>query len=749
MSTLGRKAVVRLGGVPLAGTSAIVWKFTAGTQPYTTTVQVHKSGWEKLRNQVGQPLRLQMIDSRGAELAVDFVYILHTAPSDSRHRVTLVIADKRWRWTYKLIARDYNTTRKTGDRSAFGTVPVESTVEVDQYDFLPYSVKADGARWSAREAVEDVLGILEADRRTGGYVIDGFPLKSSASLGQHTLQNVVLRDSGDVALSRLLSYVPGADVFIDAQGRAVVYDATNLDAAEDYFRNLPIETTAGEWVSMVDRKAIRPRSVTVHYQREVEVLFTYQDDYSGVTSAPPSRGAPFLENVIPTVDPITTITEFDPQTGRNQTKQVPSGTWVNVTSWLAAMDLDRPEGSLPWTFDTISTHWVAGDLDGVLGGRGLDLDEDANVSMRIQALKQHFRQTFRINRRYMERIRDIRAIRAALLDPITGARAPAAVWGQACVIPSTKGKYMASRGTDDPDKLKVFRNVDYYAPSQAAGVSVAETAPGPVAVSLLDKELGVFRLEWIASPYGTVDSFIPCNLVDSTGNRAVITRNLAEQDEKPIAAGAQTESGTNGIFLANNMVYAVMLTITPSAPNNPQQFHRIDVQPSEVLPMFQSAFRIADGEGPSLEVFVTPGEQTARFAWEDDNVAAVTVEDLLGLRSDDPQAGIQTTELPGFRLANEGEQGERHLTAHARSLAAELLAPFADNAQGSVATRIPESGVQLKGNMASASIRVGQAPSAKMDALHQFPGTQRPISRFALLPESTRVQVLGTLPFRE
>jgi hypothetical protein len=743
------KAIVRLGGVPLAGTSPVIWRFTTGTQPYSTTVQVHKQAWERLQNQVGQPLRLEVTDTRGVQLSVDQVYILHTAPSDSRHRVTLVISDKRWKWTYKLVARDYNMTRKTGDRSSFGAVPIETRIEVDEYDYLPYSIKADGNRWTAREAVEDVLKMLEPTSANGSYIIDGFPLRSDSSIGQHTLQNVMLRDAGDVALSRLLSFVPGADIFIDASGRVVVYDATNLDAADSYFRGLPVSTRSGEWVNMIDRTAIRPAVVDVHYQREVEVVFTFRDDYLSATYAPPARGAPFIENVIPTVDPSTIITEYDPQTGATEQKEVPSGTWVEVRSWLAAMDQDRPEGSLPWTFDTIKTHWVAGDLDGVLGGRGLDLDENANVSMRIQALKQHFRQTFRINRRYMERVRDLRAIRAGLIDPITGARAPAAVWGQACVVPTTKGKYMAVRGTPDPDKLKVFRNVDYYEPSQAAGTSVVDTAPGPTSVSILDKELGVFRLEWIASPYGTVESFIPCNLVDGTNQRAVITRNLAEQDERPIAAGARTESGTNGIFLSGTMVYAVILTIIPSAPNNTKQFHKVEVAPDQILPMFQSKLRITNGEGPHLEVFVTPGEETARFAWEDDDTAAATVEQLLGLNTDTPDAGIEGPELPGFRLANEGLQDERHLTAHARALAAELYASYADNVQGSVTTRLPEGGIQIRGNMASASIRVAQAPSAKVDVLHQFPGTQRPISRFALLPDATRVQILGTLPFRE
>ena len=47
-----------------------------------------------------------------------------------------------------------------------------------------------------------------------------------------------------------------------------------------------------------------------------------------------------------------------------------------------------------------------------------------------------------------------------MLNPLTGTRAPAATWTRNCIIPTRKGTYMAARSTEDPDKLKVFRNVD-------------------------------------------------------------------------------------------------------------------------------------------------------------------------------------------------------------------------------------------------------------------------------------------------
>lgn len=739
------KALVTLDGVPLAATQGVAWRFTSGVVPYSTTLAVHQTAWERLRPRMGMPLVLEITDHRGVTLRIEQVYILHVAPSDSPHRVSFVVADRRWKWQYDLVVRDYNIPRKTGNRSSFGNVPVETRVTVDRYDYLAYSIKADGAKWTAREALEETLKVVVGD---GEFLIESFPLQDASGAGQFTLQGVTLRDPGDAALSRLLSNIPGADLYVRADGKVVVYDATDLAEVKRYISQLPQSTWDGDVVTLVDRVQVRPSAVHVHYQRELEVVFTFADDYAGSTSSAPSRTAPFLENVIPTVDPETTVTEYDPESGTDVEKTVPPGTWVNVASWLAAMDEDRPSGSLPWTFETIRAHWVAGDLDGVLGARGLDLDEEANVSLRVAALKQHFRQTFRINRRIMERVRDVFALRVAVLDPVTGARAPAAVWGQACVIPSEKGKFMAARGGGE---TKVFRNVDYLAPSQAAGSSVVSTAPGPTQVAMIDHELGIFRLEWIASPYGTVDSFIPCKLVGTGGDPQVVDRDLTFQDTKPMAANGSIEGGTNGLFLANQLDYSVVLTIIPNSPNNERQFHRVEIDPASIANMFRAEVTVSGGRGPVLELFIPPGEHTARFAWEDDSAASTTLARLLGLDEDGVGGGLEGPELPGYRLANDGLQGERHLEAHARAVAAEMLVQFVDSPQGNMVARMPNAGTPLRlvGNTAGVAVRVAQAPSAKVDTVHTFPGTARSISRFSLLPEATRIQILGTIPFRD
>jgi hypothetical protein len=756
-----QKASVMLGGAQLAATSGIVWRFVTGAEPYVTVFTVHRSVWNsKLRNQVGKPIALEITDGRGVKVTVEELYILHEAPPPGPHTVAFVVADKRWLWRYKLIARDFNVPRRTGDKTIKKDIVPEATqTVVNDYDFLRYSLN-NGVLWTPKDAVKSILNILEeptklkSGKTKNNFIIDSFPIEPKGQQrkgGEFTLQNVMLRDRGDVALSRLLSYIPGASVYVNAAGKVVVFDGADLSAAEKYHDNLPPSTWDGGLAGMIERRAIRPEKVIVYYEREVECVFEFEDDYFPQrTASDPSRDYPYLENVIPTVDQSTTVTGvYNSQSNAYETlNAVPPGIWVPAEAWLRAMDDTRPPISDPWTFATIRQYWAHMDLDGHLGGHGhadvLVEEEKIRTPLRIQALKKHFRQTFRVNRRYMERIRDLRPIRVGLLDPVTGQRAPAAVWGQACLMPTKKGGAMASRHGIEGNAATGL-NIDYY---PRAPAEIIETDPGPATINLIDKDLGIFSVQWVDSPYGATGSYIPCHLVKLGRTRQVpkmASRDLKNQLTDAMGLGMAAQGRANGIALQETMKMKVMMTIVPSSPNNKRQFHREEVEPADIARVFRSEFRIQGGTGPPLEAYVSPGEATARFAWTVDQTARETIRLLLGLNSDNPDdAGIEGPDLPGFTPVNR----ERELASHATSLAAELLAPFSDSLQGSVATRVPDKGVELKGNMGGASIRIAGAPSAKVDAVHDFPGQQVPLPRFATMSDAARRVVLGIVTFK-
>lgn len=728
-----KKPIVRLAGVSLAANSPIAWRFQTGTQPYVTTMSVHESHWPRLQGQMGQDLTLEIKDSAGTITTIRNVSILHPVSSTAPHLRSFLVADRRWRWPYKLVARDYNIPKKTGDRTAKVNVPFPAYVTVDQYEYKAYSLDGD-KRWTAKRALTDILQTVDP----GAWMVESFPIEGDSEAGVFTLQNIALRDAGDVAIARLLGYIPGADVYVDQDGVVRVIDAADLLAAELAHSQLPKATWDGDRTEYIDRSQIRPSKVVVHYQRQFEMLVRYQDDYSESTPMEVDKDDLYLENVIPTVDPETEVTVFDPNVDGDVTKTVPQGTWIAVDRWLHAADRIS-QGGLEWSFDTIQRHWLKGDLDGVLGGRGLDLDPTGNQSMRIQALKTHFRQTFRINPRVMERLRDIQAYRIGVLDPVTGSRAPSSVWGQFCIVPTDKGKLMAGRNTTE--NIKVFRNVDPY--QDLGNSDITDQAPSQAQISILDRDLGIFRVNWFLSPYGDQASIIPSNLVQEgdTNVPKVTVRDLIEQDIEPIGAGCKIDGGTNGIFLRDSMRLDVLMSATSGAPNDKRQFFSVDVYPSEVQSIYRTEFRIKGGFGPPLEVFVSPGEVTARFAWDSDIFADLTIKRILGLIG--PTIGTTETEgeigMVGFVPTN----FENEIQSHSKAVAAEELEAFADSIQGRVASTVPTDGFRLVGNMSGASINVAPAPSGKVMAIHEFPGRQRPLSRFALMTSDARNITLG------
>ena len=716
----------------------------SGVTPFIANYTVHQEDWPKIQALMGQETTLEIVDQRGQKDEIKKLTPLYETPSRGPKTRSFAVADLRWRWSYEIISRSYNLVKKSGDRSLLGDVPVETQVTVDRYEHRAFSLQQGEQVWSAREAVKDVLKQLVGE---GNFLIESWPIseanRSGTSAGALSIQGVRLDDKASNALQRLLGYIPGAEVYIDKDGLVRVRDATDIQASESLFRRL-VPTWDGDHSVLVDRSHIRPSKYRIYYQRELECAWEYEDNLSGSTQTRPGRDTPFIENVIPTVDTKTTVFEYDPETDTVvEKKDLPPGTYVNLLAWLAAMDKIRPNGSLPWSFETIKRHWHAGDLDGVLGGRGLDLDPEGQVSMRIQALKQHFRQTFRISRRYMDRIIDIDSVRVAVLDPVTGARAPAAVWGQACVVPSTKGQRMASR--KNSGRSGVYRNVDYL-PKEGQGL--VEAPPGPTRVSFVDRELGVFRLEWILPPAGTVESFVPCHLVaeNAQGTPTVPKRDLSLQDEEPVAgANTKIQGGTNGIFLRPTLEYKVMVTIVPAGPNNKARYHVEEVDAADLSEVFRTEFGISSGKGPEMEVFVPPGEATARFGWQEDDEARQSIQDVLGFNAEDPtQGGLPAgqQEIPGFFIANR----KRELYGHSRAVAAEMAIAFADARQGRVAGISTPEWSFLKGNLGGATINVAPAPSGKVMVVHEFPGFQRPVSRFSLLPDGARELMLGILP---
>lgn len=733
-------ATVLLGSQPIAALESFAWRLTSGTHPYQTSVSVHESQWPAIVEMMGKPQTLTIRDARNRETIIRNVYPLHEVASSGPRVRTFVIADMRWLLPYRLVVRDYNHRRATGDRNAYGDpVPAEIQVVVDEYGFKGYTLK-NGKRWTARDMIQDVLEQVAP----GQWFVDSFPSVSDGQIGEEggqlSLQNVSLRDPGDSSLARALAYVPGADVYVATDGTLRVFDATNLNLARQVRNELPPATWDGGRTATVDKSAIRPSKIIVHYQRQVEALFEFRDDWSEFTRGTQDRNAPYLDNVIPTTDISTDANDYDPELNIwvNKTN-LRAGTYLRADVWLEAMGEKTTTASFPWEFDTIRRLWIIGDLDGALGARpDQDQDPDGLAARRVSALRNHLRTTFRISRRYMSRIHQLMDVRAALYDPVTGTRAPAMVWGQHCNIPTIKGNRISSHQNGQVI-AGMWINVDGY---PRPGETFNETPASPAAINITDHDQGVFQVQWLPLLAGTVQQVIPCLVTNENNAVETPVRDLGEQDSKPIVAGARIEGRPAGLMLSERMQLGVIMSIVPGAPNSRRQMHQEEVPIDEAKRLLPNAGEIRDGTGPELHVFVPPTEAAARYGWDDDQFARQTIEKLLGLDSEDPDdAGFDIgEELQGFQFVNY----ESEIKPHSRAVAAEVLSHFLDAIDGRVVTEVPGA-LKMRGNMAGASIVVGAAPSAKVMAAHDFSLTNRPIDRFSVLPESARNLILGII----
>ena len=433
-------------------------------------------------------------------------------------------------------------------------------------------------------------------------------------------------------------------------------------------------------------------------------------------------------------------------------KTVGPGTWVNFQAWLKAMDIIHgPKvnpGALKWNFDTIRRFWLKGNLEGMLVGsnlRGSRTPDNTNVLTAVRALRESFRQDFRVSRRYRNRIESLMPYRVALLDPISGMRMPASVWGQACLIPTAKGAHIASRYLEE--KSGMWYNITSL--PEEGDNQIVKKDPGPQKLTFIDAEAGILRITGMDDPYGSYSSVIPCHVVNIKGEPSVPVVALQLQDEEVLGAGMRLENSTNMEHLSPTLKFKVLITIKPGAPNNKGLFHTMPVSPDELRERFPH-YRIQDGTGPDLEIYVPSSEVTARFGWRFDKEAEATITELLGLDDPDPttgglvdEKGNATVDMPGFWLVNE----QRELFNHSRAVAAEAYTSFADTVVGKVATIVPPNDIELKGNMGGATLQVTPAPSGKVNVVHDFAGITRPVSRLGFMSEGARKVVLGIVRF--
>lgn len=655
--------ICTLGGFPCLASSPVRWALKAGVQPYTTTVDLapsHADQLLKITQAVGKPTTLRISTGNGPDITIQNVWVIHNSPAENYNLSRVTIADRRWMWAYSHVVGRYNIRRRVGvNRITVNDQPANDVV-TDSLQYAKWSLQKNLTKWAARAVLIDVLTKAEnvsLDTQPPVIIATGLGNK----LANLPVDDLSVNDPGHEAVMRVLGYLPEGELFIDYDGSVVVYSKAS-DGERTLVANLGPEIVGRGHVEGVDFSLLRPSAVEVYFTRECEVRFNFNEGTSTRT-----EDERYCDNVGPQPDYSLSING----------KTYPAGTWHTFPEYLSAWgNLPNPFGGAasPLTQTIIRKAMVPFmDLWAAIGAIG-QYDYTADWTGRISMVLAHWRQTFRINQQWVDKILSIRPYRVATVDQVTGSRAPAMAFSDYCKLATTRAQWKNREGGHQG--LEYAINKTGY-----AATLNSSSSPSPAVVSVLDSDQGILHLDYVGDPLKLYEIVLPSML--DTGNRP--TGNIA-QAAKSITFDSINSPGATLPSLAANFHCAIIVTVVPAAPNNLTQYHRLKVTPEMVASMVPGG-SIGPCNGPVMQVYIGAGIETARVQWLDSR--STEIEKCFGIgqgANEEPQQ----PNLTGL-VINEGTPGGPSATGGAslwsiaKAEAARIYASLRDRKVGTKA----------------------------------------------------------------
>lgn len=627
-TTSGRHPIAELAGVPLIGVRPVGWSQTRGVQPYQRIFESRAEDIDEIvRRAAGGPIDLRI--GAGSDVTTwKGLRVVSTQPGRGPQWKALLVADSRIEWSKKTIIRSYNVRRRTGETRLVGEGRIETRTLIGDVAYKSWTLK-DGREWRSREILEDVLQAL---------VGSAYTIEEKALRREFPVQDLEISLTGAAALLRVLQYFSGISVRPEPDGSITVYDTRDGSERDALSRAGPILTNTGHAL-LSDKSFWRPEHIDVLYERECELRFDASIT-PGSTTVPrtgPAVTEPrLIVNVVanPDVEPLTVG-------GRT----VGQSTWLPFPDWFGAL----PGSSHPTPVNApadlsdavVRQHWCA---QFTFLQHLYALDEAGNRvpawTARLRAVRRHWRQSWRIAPDWMQRIASVRAYRAAVIDDETGTRAPAAAFCDYLVKGSQHG--IAKKQSE-------YHRLGWVVPGYADRLEDAELAPA--AVSVIDEDNGILRVELQRDPSGEAEELIP---------------GRCDELDLPSWDFSTSHAGWYLVHLDPDFGMAVVVTCVQGSPNSEKRYHRERITPQQA----GRALGLSVGEcrGEPMTILVRGGMLTARYAWMDS--FAEQIED----------AFITGADMPRNLLTN-AEQIERMSTA----VAARAYSEWIDRTEGSYA----------------------------------------------------------------
>jgi len=730
---------VRLGGFALLNSSPASWAFTSGVQPVVRTfdldprdmVTLLRGGADSATTgSSGGPRETLLIvrkdqSTSGTDLDVFRLFVLHSAPGSDPMIGRVTVADLRYWWPYEHVTRRYNVTRRVGVRRLASPDTPELQPVTDRIQYAPWSLKQDqdgaGSRWTAMDVLEDVL--TEIGKRVPGGMSWRIDCQFPDAL---PIQNLELDDPGDAALQRVLNYLPGGAVTVEADGTVVVYSQaqTNeqpmIEAAGD-------ESEGGGNVQFIRMASVRPKEVHVLFSREIEIRFDAEEAQSTGSTSETNRNSRTMQNVLPVTDHVLTLVSGE---------TVCKGTWITFgdafRAWGNAPGLGRP-----LDYQIVREMMVPyNDMFGPLELTG-KASPDADWASRIAAVQEHFRRTYRINRRWMDRVFRLSPYRVAVIDPVTGTRSPAVAYSDRYYLASQRSMLVsATAGASLAYSVSVLG-------WPTSGV-IDESSKPAATVSIVDGDQGIIHLDYVVDP-GRMFEVVGPGQIEKRGDNTLPgvqsphpgpTADISDKSVCPIFDGI-LDSDPLPYSLTGRHKVAVILSARPASPNNDGQLTRLvrkweDVQ--KFLPGRAVAGSNAEANGPVMEVMVGAGVETARVAWVDANSGLI--EQAFGINANGTEFG--NVDLNSLTVNKGSDAIGANIDAIADAVAAKVYADFSDRSQGQKTVALNRD-MRVIGWIDTVEHVVSQ--DGETETVISLPGRAPKLSMASFLPDSTRRMV--------
>lgn len=699
-----------LAGMPIAGSAG--WKFTRGVTPYQRVFEFRPDFADSiLKNTVSRftpgesvipgntstvELRIEPVGH--PSLVVKNLSVLAAVPASQPYLKALLVTDVRWLWPKKVISKSYNVRRKSGDRAILsetngGNLEINFILNgvVDDITYAPYSLTPAGLPWTVSEILEDVLGYV-----TGGQYDMSLVDKS---ILPPIVEGVTFDGEAGPALGQLLSML-NLNIFINRDGVATL--SSQFDRSESLEigkSGYQVVGTPGVTLSELNR--VRPSYIEVSFNCEDEVRFDFFDP---VVPATGDRLNPprILENVIELPDAFLKIGD----------KTFIQGTYVPFNqALLDAWNTQNPpnilNNKLPnLTFELIRNQW----LTEWPCYKDTDVLTDPVWSRRMGAVKQHYRQTFRIPHAWISRAFKISAVRSAIINQETATRARARVYADWSEIPTQR---RLAREKQDPATALVVNHVGFAA-------DLKDAKPAQADVQIVDEEQGIFRVVYKNDAYGSASKVIPSLVVLRSDAQArpgtpPTQQNLPTYDPRFNCVVLDTGA------LSSVHQLAVVFTFVTASPNSEGRLYNYKVKPediSDVLPKATSKESLGECFGPPLQIRVGPGVDTARFAWLDSESQNIVNSIIFGTPRD------------SNRLVNRED-----IENVSKAVAAATYLNLLDRFEGSLTTAFDPERVPV-GRISTVSHEL-EANGRALTTM-DLPPDIRPFDFYNLLPESTR-----------